>query len=59
MEIHFICNIPVIKTKIGDAQVEIHFSKQESQGVRELLINTLTASYEKRIQIQRKQRSLP
>ena len=52
MEIHLVGNMPVMKTKIGDAQVEIRFSKQESHGVREALINALTISYEQRIQLQ-------
>ena len=52
MEMHFMGDVPVIEIVIGDKRIKIRFGNQETQGVREAIMNALTASYEKRIQHQ-------
>lgn len=49
---HFMGDVPVIEIVIGDKRIKIRFGNQETQGVREAIMNALTASYEKRIQHQ-------
>lgn len=50
MDVHLLSDTPVIETIVGDINIKIRFGNQETQGVREAIINALTASYEKRIQ---------